>query len=168
MLDALRQGTVVVTGGSGFVGLWLAALCAYLNDKHNFGIELVLTARRKARLDEAAPHFANRRDIRFVTADVRKFIDIPQSASWIVHATGTPDERAHASTPMETMDVISAGTYRVMRAAEQCVNLRMLVNLSSAAVYGIQPPELTAIPENFIGHVDHDSMSSAYAEAKRY
>jgi dTDP-glucose 4,6-dehydratase len=167
-LDALRQGTLVITGGSGFVGLWLATLCAHLNDKHNFGIELVLTARRSARVEETAPHLAGRRDIRFVTADIRQFIDVPQTAGWIVHATGTPDARAHASNPMETMDIISAGTYRVMRAAEQCVNLRMLVNLSSAAVYGSQPSDLPAIPENFIGRVGPASMPSAYAEAKRY
>jgi len=130
-LEPLRGGTLVITGGSGFVGVWLSTLCAYLNDKHNFGIALVLTARRKARLDDSAPHLAGRRDIHFVAADIRQFIDIPASASWIIHATGSPDNRAMSSNPMETMDVISAGTYRVLRTAEQCLNFRMLVNLSS-------------------------------------
>jgi dTDP-glucose 4,6-dehydratase len=167
-LEPLRHGTLVVTGGSGFVGVWLSTLCTYLNDKHNFGIELVLTARRKARLDDSAPHLTGRRDMRFVAADIRQFIDIPAAASWIIHATGSPDNRAHVGNPMETMDVISAGTYRVLRTAEQCLNFRMLVNLSSAAVYGSQPAELDALPEDFIGRVDPATMPSAYAEAKRY
>ena len=167
-LEPLRHGTLVVTGGSGFVGAWLATLCAYLNDKHNFGIELVLTARRKTRLDESAPHLVGRRDICFVATDIRQFIDLPASASWIVHATGTPDNRAHVGNPMETMDVISAGTYRLLRTAEQCLNLRMLLNLSSAAIYGSQPAELGALPEDYVGRVDPAAMPSAYAEAKRY
>jgi nucleoside-diphosphate-sugar epimerase len=168
LLEPLRHGTLVVTGGSGFVGLWLATLCTYLNDSHNFGIELVLTARRKARLDQTAPHLSGRRDIRFIASDIRQFIDIPASASWIVHATGSPDNRAHANNPMETMNVISGGTYGILRAAEQCLNLRMLVNLSSAAIYGNQPPDLRTLPEDFIGRVDPATMASAYAEAKRY
>jgi nucleoside-diphosphate-sugar epimerase len=167
-LEELRHGTLVVTGGSGFVGLWLATLCAHLNDRHNFGVSLVLTARRKTRLEQIAPHLSNRKDIRFAAVDIRQFIEIPPAASWIIHATGTPDARIHAGSPMETMDVISAGTYRVLRAAEQCLNLRMLVNLSSASVYGSQPAELDALPEDYVGRVDPAYTPSAYAEAKRF
>lgn len=167
-LTPLRQGTLVVTGGTGFVGLWLATFCAFLNDCHGFNLKLVLTARRYSRLTAAAPHLAGRSDVRFVSADIRQFIEMPSETSWIVHASGTPDSRVHVSSPIETMAVIAEGTYRILRAAEQCDNLRMMLHLSSALVYGAQPPDLAALSEDYVGAVNPVAVTSAYAEAKRY
>ncbi|MEI6986333.1 MAG: NAD-dependent epimerase/dehydratase family protein [Rhodospirillaceae bacterium] len=167
-LSPLRHGTLVITGGTGFVGLWMATLCAFLNDCHGFNLKLVLTARRYGRLVTAAPHLVGRADLRFVSADIRQFIEMPSETSWIIHAAGTPDSRIHLSSPMETMAVIAEGTYRILRVAEQCDNLRMMLHLSSALVYGTQPLDMASLPEDFTGTLNPAAVTSAYAEAKRY
>lgn len=167
-LEALRNGTIFVTGGSGFVGTWLGTLVAYLNDWHNYGIELIVVARSKSRFAAVAPHLAARKDVTFFAKDVRQLYDIPPATRWIVHAAANPDRREHASNPVETMAVIGEGTHRVLRVVEQCSDLRMVLNLSSALVYGQQPPEVGALAESDIGKIDTTMASSNYAEAKRY
>jgi nucleoside-diphosphate-sugar epimerase len=167
-LEALRGGTIFVTGGSGFVGTWLGTLVAYLNDRHNFGIELILSARSKSRFQVVAPHLAARKDVTFLVKDVRQMYDIPPATRWVVHAAGNPDRREHSTNQIETMAVIGEGTHRILRAVEQCPDLRMVLNLSSALVYGSQPPEVAAFAESYIGKIDTTMASSNYAEAKRY
>lgn len=166
-LETLRGRTLFVTGGTGFIGSWLATFCAYLNDTYNFGVEFVSVARRQRRIEDRAPHLGGRRDIRYLLSDVRYLTEVPRNSTWVIHAAASPDAREHASNPVETMDIIAAGTYRVLRAVEQC-NLRMMLYLSSALVYGAQPADLDALPEDFVGKVDTTKLTSAYAEAKRY
>jgi dTDP-glucose 4,6-dehydratase len=167
-MEPLRNGVMLITGGSGFVGTWLGTLVAYLNDRHNFGIDLTLTARSKARFATNAPHLAKRKDVRFAVSDIRQLFTVPGETRWIIHSAANPDSREHSTNPMETMAVIGDGTNRVLRSAEQCVDLRMILHLSSALVYGAQPVDRSSLPEDYVGRVDTTSAVSAYAEAKRY
>jgi nucleoside-diphosphate-sugar epimerase len=167
LLEPLRGSTLLVTGGTGFTGLWLGVFAAFLNDRHNFGIEIVTTARRVARLAEQAPFLNGRADYRFIPGDIRQFIDIPANVSWIVHAAGVPDSRHHASNPLDTLSVIANGTDRVLRLAENMVRLRAILHFSSALVNGRQSLS-AALKEDQMGPLDPLDVSNCYAEAKRY
>lgn len=167
-LAPLKKGTLVVTGGTGFVGTWLAELVAHLNDAHGFGVQMVLIARSTDRFGIACPHLATRSDVRLVKSDVRHMIEVPKETNWFVHAAGTPDSRLHATNPLETMTVIADGTDAVLRAVDRCNDLRMFLNVSSGLVYGPQPLDLERVAETFHGAPAAASVSSAYAEAKRY
>lgn len=167
-LAPLRNSVLLITGGTGFVGLWLSVFAAYLNDRHNFGIEIVATARRAARLSTQAPFLQSRADYRFIAADIRQFIDMPPTLNWLIHAAGVPDSRHHASNPVDTMSVITNGTDRILRLAETTTNLRAILHFSSALVYGAQPASVTALKEEDIGPLDPLDVSNSYAEAKRY
>jgi len=167
LLKALRNETVLITGGTGFFGAWLAEMTACLNDKHGFGTRLVLMARRPNLLYEKAPHLAKRKDITVVSQDVRTLVELPAEVSFIIHAAGSPDSRLHASDPLQTIDVIVNGTTAVLAAASRLPVLRKVLLVSSGLIYGTQPWEMTGIPENFMGSVDCAAAISAYAEAKR-
>jgi nucleoside-diphosphate-sugar epimerase len=167
-LARLKGTTVFVTGGTGFIGTWLAEGIAYLNDQHSFGTQLVLLSRGTDAFKVLRPHLARRDDISFVKSDIRHLLELPRQTSWIVHAAGNPDSRFHSTSPTEAMSVIADGTHSVLRAADRCENLKMLLNMSSALIYGAQPLELERLPESYVGAVPTGSVSSAYAEAKRY
>jgi nucleoside-diphosphate-sugar epimerase len=68
--------------------------------------------------------------------------------------------------PQEMFETIVDGTRRVLQfaAASGC---RKLLFVSSGAVYGKQPPELTHIPEDYLGAPDPLDPASAYGEGKR-
>src|SRR5688572_30480093 len=88
-LAPLRNQCLMVTGGTGFVGTWIAESIAYLNDEHAFGTQLILLSSRAHSFSAKAPHLALRSDIRLIERDVRGLLDIPSEVSWIVHAAGT-------------------------------------------------------------------------------
>jgi nucleoside-diphosphate-sugar epimerase len=167
-LSALKNDNLVITGGTGFVGTWLAGLVAYLNDTHSFNTQIILIAKNIEIFKKNKPHLANRKDVKLIAADVRYLHELPTETNWLIHAAGTPDNRIHSTYPLETMSVIAQGTQSVLRAVERCSNFKMLLNISSGLIYGHQPLDYLHVDENFVGAPKCGTVSSAYAEAKRY
>jgi len=168
MLSALKGETLAVTGGTGFVGTWIAEMIAALNDEYQFGTKLVLVSRSVEAFKKSYPHLSNRKDIELIKSDVRHTFETPKSTNWLIHAAANPDNRFHSTWPVETMTVISQGTESVLRSVDRCSNFKMLLNLSSALVYGPQPMDLDKMPETFRGSPELNSISTVYSEAKRY
>ena len=152
-LKRLRQSSIFITGGTGFMGTWLAELLACLNDHYSFAIKVYLLSRSPDRFAERCAHLANRADLKLVHGDVRYLSELPKDTSFIVHAAGSPDGRQHASYPAETLMTAAAGTHSVLRAAERCSDFRMFLNVSSGYVEGEVKP---------------GSLSDIYAESKRF
>ena len=167
LLEPLRGAHVLVTGGTGFVGTWLAELAAYLNDAHGFGLHPTLMAREVEAFQEAMPHLAKRPEFTIVRNDVRNLRDLPPEINWIVHAGATPDNRVHNTEPLRTADTILNGTKAVLDAAIRLPTLNGLLNLSSGLVYGPQPSSLERIGENSFYGSDPSAFGAVYAESKR-
>lgn len=168
MLDKLHGQHVLVTGGTGFMGTWIAEMVACLNDDHGFGVELSLLAPSASSFAEHAPHLATRCDINLIEQDVRDIVALPDGVTYVIHAAGTPDNRVHVTDPLRTMSVITHGTSAVLHAAAESSTLRKVLNVSSGLVYGAQPLDMAGMPETHAGGPRPDSISSIYAEAKRY
>jgi len=98
---------------------------------------------------------------------VRHLAELPRETNWLVQAAATPDNRFHASSPVETMSAIVEGTASVIRALDPLSDFRRMLYLSSGYVYGAQPWELAAAPETFAGAPALGAASAAYSEAKR-
>jgi nucleoside-diphosphate-sugar epimerase len=167
-LAPLKSSTLVVTGGTGFFGKWLAEAVAFLNDTFSFGVECHLVARNVEAFREQCPHLAKRKDIVLDRGDVRYVAELPGSTNWIVHAAAPPDNRVHATNPIETMSTIAQGTASVLEVASRCSHLRKILNVSSGQIYGDQPVDLARVSEDRAGTLSCSEPSSAYAEAKRF
>jgi len=168
MLEALKNQMLYITGGTGFVGTWLVETIAYLNDHHSFNTGVIVVSRDPNSFKEKAPHLAARKDIQLLAMDVQNIIDIPSDVSYIVHAAGSPDNRQHVSNPLGVMETITKGTNRVIEAALKLAGLKKIINLSSGQIYGKQREGLAAIPEDSVGTLNCNTITSAYPEAKRY
>lgn len=156
-LEALRNSRILITGGTGFVGTWLLALIAYLNDKHSFAVQVTTFARRPSKLGEQAPFLADRPDIKLIEADVRQYLEPDADINWIIHAAAVPDSRHHATNPIDTASVIAEGTARVLRMAEQAEGLRGFLHFSSGLVHAAQGQAGSRV-----------GAGSVYTEAKSY
>lgn len=163
----MRNETLLITGGTGFFGVWLAEMIACLNDVHHFGCRLVIMARRPNIIHEIAPHLAERPDIITISQDVRTLMDLPGEVSFIIHAACSLDPKLYASDPLKTIDVIVNGTNAVLAASARLPALRKFLLVSSGLIYGNTPWEMNAIPENFMGSLDCSTAISVFAEAKR-
>ncbi|MEI7842796.1 MAG: NAD(P)-dependent oxidoreductase [Gallionellaceae bacterium] len=166
-LDALQKSELVVIGGTGFVGTWIAEMVAALNDAYQFEIKLSLISRSTDQFVTRLPHLANRADISLIKSDVRQMGQFPSNADWVIHAAANPDVRTHASNPLDTASVIVDGTMSVMRTAERLSRLQKLLYLSSGLVSGAQPETANGIAENTQGAPTPDA-SFMYPNAKRF
>jgi dTDP-glucose 4,6-dehydratase len=167
MLSALKEDTLLITGGTGFMGTWLAEMVTFLNDHEGFGTKLILLSSRANGFRTKVPHLASRPDVALVEKDIRSLTDVPDTVNWIIHAAGSPDSRLHASDPLRTVEVIMNGTDSALEFTTRLPDLKMFLNISSGQVYGAQPWDMPGIPEHYSGSLDSSAFGSAYAEAKR-
>jgi dTDP-glucose 4,6-dehydratase len=166
-LDALRQSELVVIGGTGFVGTWIAEMVAALNDEYQFGIKLSLISRSTDQFASRLPHLANRTDVQLIKSDVRQLGQFPMDADWVIHAAANPDVRIHASNPLDTASIIVDGTMSVVRTAERLGRLKKLLYLSSGLVCSTQSASVNGLAENAQGAPSPDA-SFIYPNAKRF
>ena len=166
-LDQLCQSELVIVGGTGFVGTWIAEMVAALNDEYHFGIKLSLISRSIDQFASRLPHLANRSDCQLIKSDVRQLVQFPRDADWVIHAAANPDVRTHASNPLDTASVIVDGTLSVMRTAERLGRLKKLLYLSSGLVCNSQQTPLRGLSENAQGAPAPDA-SFMYPNAKRF
>ncbi len=167
-LDVLRNEHLLITGGTGFVGTWITELLTFINDRHGLKIKIILLSSHATDFGKKAPHLALRPDVSIIQQDVRNIIDLPKEVSWIIHAAGSPDNRQHASDPLQVIGVISKGTAAVLEAATRLPDLKKFLNLSSGLVYGPQPWDLKGLSEDCFSGLDCALVSAGYSEGKRF
>jgi nucleoside-diphosphate-sugar epimerase len=163
----LKNETLLITGGTGFIGTWLSELVLHLNDHHGFKTKLILLSHNLNKFKNTAPHIAVRADVTLVERDIRNLTDLPMEVTYIVHAAASPDRRTHASEPLRTVQTIVEGTNSLLEYASRLSDTKKILNLSSGLIYGMQPWDMKGIPEEMIGGVDCGAFNSAYTESKR-
>ncbi|MBI2061468.1 MAG: NAD-dependent epimerase/dehydratase family protein [Nitrospirae bacterium] len=164
----LSGRSLLLAGGTGFVGTHLLETLAYLNDRVlDRPCRVVAVARHPESFSRKCPRLAHRRDIQWVKGDIRSFHPPRGPWSFIVHAGAPSDPKKLKGNPQEVMDVIAAGTRRLLEFASEKETEAFLF-LSSGAVYGPQPPQLDSLPETYQGGPDTRNGRSGYGEAKRY
>lgn len=165
--EELRGQRIYITGGTGFFGCWLLESFAWANDQLDLHATALVLTRDLAAFRLKAPHLANHPAIQFHTGDVRTFEFPAGHFSHVIHgATEARADAVSASDLQLTFDTIIEGTRRTLEFARQCQAEKFLM-ISSGAVYGRQPPELTYLPEEYVGAPDPLEPHSAYGEGKR-
>lgn len=161
----LRGERVLVTGGTGFFGCWLLESFAWANRRLNLGARAVALSRHPNRLVQKAPHLTADPAISLYAADVRHS-EFPEGGfSHVIHAATEASAKLNSESPLVMFDTIVEGTRRTLQATANSAARFLFV--SSGAVYGTQPSDVTHVPESFAGGPDPLDRNSAYAEGKR-
>jgi dTDP-glucose 4,6-dehydratase len=161
--EQFRGGRIFVTGATGFFGIWLLESFAHANEQLGMGAELVGLTRNPDAFHSKAPHLTANPSIRLHQGDVRNFSFPEGNFTHVIHAGTTSSAPV---LPGEMLDTIIRGTERALDFALATGAKRFLF-VSSGAVYGKQPPEMTHIPETYNGAPDPMDHNSAYGEGKR-
>lgn len=162
----LKGQQIALTGGTGFLGSWVAEAVAALNDKHNADIKLHLFARDIRKWNRECQHLSERADIIAHIQDVRSPFEFPEGITHVVHAAGIPDSRIHASDPLRVYETTILGLNNVLSAASQLPSLASLLNVSSCLVCG-RPDVERGLTESDVFPLQSGRLDLIYAEAKR-
>jgi nucleoside-diphosphate-sugar epimerase len=162
----LRGQRILISGATGFFGCWLLESFAWANHRLNLNAQAVGLSRHPGVLAEKAPHLAQDSAISLHAADVRHG-DFPQGTfSHVIHAATEASAKLNNEAPLVMFDTIVDGTRRALQFSIASSVSRFLL-VSSGAVYGNQPAQLTHLSESFEGGPDPLNAANAYAEGKR-
>lgn len=157
---------IAVTGGTGFLGTWLAEMVASLNDEYRLGITLDLYARNVNDWTQRYPHLSERGDIHIKSQDVRSPFSFARNTNFVVHAAGIPNNRVHSSDPLRVHQTTVQGLNNVLDAATQLDNLTRFLNVSSCLVNGT-PNRPGPLAETDYFPIPSGQLHMVYVEAKR-
>ncbi len=167
-LSQLNNSCVLITGASGFMGIWLTELLTYLIKTQQIKLKLFLLATDFTFAKREAPHlYELNESIKVICDDVRSLHELPADVEWIIHAAASPDLRVHNSQPLYASQTIAQGTLTLLECATRLPNLKGFLNVSSGYVYGYHSTKELIAEKNFDGF-DPSIFSTAYVEAKRY
>jgi len=156
---------ILLTGGTGFFG---RALLRYLFASGiNPATHICILSRQPDRFRTAHSDLASVDQISFVQGDIQVRDSLPwnQSFTHVLHAA-TDSTLGPSLSPLQRFNQIVDGTRHILDLAVATGATRFLLT-SSGGIYGHQPADLKAIPEDWSGSPALDVASTAYSQAKR-
>lgn len=160
----LNGATFLLTGATGFFGLWLIELFDWIHRKEALDFSLYVLSRDRERVLSQHPVYRGRPWLNIFEGDIRNFVPPVQKFDYILHgATDTTAEAGRKS--LDIFDVIYSGTRRVLDLAQSSGCKRVLL-ISSGAVYG-SALGAEKVPETQLTAPNLSFPSCAYGEGKR-
>lgn len=160
-LEALRDSTVLITGGTGLVGFNLIQELAKVRESLNLKILALVRNEEKAR-SVFAPFLD---DVELVCGDVTDELTIVQPIHYIIHGASITSSRSFVEKPVETIMTSVLGTRNMLELSRR-KGTRSMVYLSSMEVYGTQNGN-SCLTEADVGYLNPLSVRSSYPESKR-
>lgn len=152
------QGTVLVTGGAGFLG---SHLCDRLVER---GQRVVCLDNLATGRTENVRHLLDHPRFSLFLADVTDTWEIDEPLTAVFHLASAASPPDYQRLPVETLEAGSLGTRNALRCAKE--HGARLVLVSTSEVYG--DPREHPQRETYWGNVNPVGPRSVYDEAKRY
>jgi dTDP-glucose 4,6-dehydratase len=164
MLESLSGASILVTGATGWFGVWLLDLLCTADDMLRLGVRVTAVSREPSRFLERYRGFSGDPRITWIKADVRQ-LEASGGFSHIIHGATDTSMSSANNASLQLFETILDGTRRVIAAAgPQCKSVLLL---SSGAVYGPAREGIVRFVETEPGGPDPSSVNSTYAEGKR-
>lgn len=156
---------ILLTGGTGFFGR--ALLRHLLASGIDSGTHICILSRQPDRFRASYAELSVCNQFTFVQGDIQDPNSLPwgQSFTHVLHAA-TDSTLGPSLTPLQRFNQIVDGTRHILNLAVATGATRFLLT-SSGGIYGPQPADLEAIPEDWSGSPALDVATTAYSQAKR-
>jgi len=165
--DALRDKTVLVTGGGGFLAAYLVKSLLSVGRLYKLNIKVICVARSTQGVDFRLSSYLGSPDLSVVQHDISKPLPCDfLRADFIVHSASQASPKYYGIDPVGTLLANSAGTMYLLEHAVKCKAEKFLF-FSSGEVYGIPINPNKLVGEQDYGYLDPMNVRSCYAESKR-
>jgi nucleoside-diphosphate-sugar epimerase len=163
--EELKDKQVFITGGTGFIGSWLLETFAWANRQLALNLRVTVLTRDVETFARKAPHLLRDPALSFEKGDVRNFAFHREAYSHIIHAATSSNALHYQENPQVMLDTILQGTRHTLEFAD-FVQAQKFLFVSSGAVYGKQPADLTHVGEDYAGFPNVFSPAATYAIGK--
>lgn len=165
---ALRHSKILITGGTGCIGIYLTDTLLHLDRSRNLNLEITLLSRDRKKCRSIFEKDMDDGRLRFVAHDISR--PLPQgmgSFDFIIHLASNTHPKQYASEPVQTITTNFLGTFNLLNHAKVHPNCRY-VCISSVEIYGDNSnPTSLRFSEKDMGYLDCAKARSGYNEAKR-
>ncbi len=166
LFEKVRGQHLFVTGGTGFFGCWIVESFCYANRVLGLDAKMTILTRNPTAFMQKCPHLVSDPAVTLCTGDVRNFAFPDGEFQYVIHAATETRAKQANEAPLEMLSTIIAGTERTLEFAATH-GARAFLLMSSGAVYGRQPSNLTHVSEDYCGRPDSMDPANVYAEGKR-
>ncbi len=164
---ALEGKTLLISGGSGFLGSHFLAVLARLN-KNGFQkpckvitLDNYVTGTRRNPLGEITDQ-----NFTFLKGDICAPLRLKGPVDYIIHMAGIASPVYYIKYPLETIHTATIGTENLLKLAREKKAKKFLF-FSSSEIYGDPASEFVPTPETYRGHVSSTGPRACYDESKR-
>lgn len=166
---ALEGKTILVSGGSGFLGKYIVTTLCYLNDNLLQKPSKIISI-DNLKTSTNTPYFdiRLRKDVIELQEDITKPISINEPVHYVLHAAGIASPVFYKKYPIETIESAVYGSKNLLELAlANKEHFRGYLFFSSSEIYG--NPDISAIPtpEYYNGNVSSIGPRACYDESKR-
>lgn len=165
-LQALRGKTVLVTGAIGFIGSYFLDVLTALNDGGlKPACRVTALDNFKTGVPDRVEHLRERKDIHFLSHDIKDPLPIKERVDFIIHAASIASPTFYRRFPLETIDTNVNGTRHLLDLARK--GIKSMLFLSTSEVYGDPDPDHIPTREDYRGNVSCTGPRASYDESKR-
>jgi nucleoside-diphosphate-sugar epimerase len=158
----LHHASILLTGGTGFFGVWLMESLAYALKHSGCSLTIHVLTRNKQRVFRKFPHWKNYTHVIWHESDVASW----QGHAGLTHCIHAAATSATAIDHSEMIHTVVDGTRHILHKLQDAP-LQRLLFVSSGAVYGPQPAHLQRFPLDYVGAPSPLDPRNAYGISKR-
>lgn len=160
-LNKLRDRTILVTGGTGLVGVNLLRCLVSVKDSLN--LRILTLVRNPGKAEKIFKDFADK--VELVVGDVMHLPQIAGNIDYVIHGASITSSKAFVEQPVETILTSVQGLCNMLELCRE-KNVRSMVYLSSMEAYGTIEHD-SLLTEDDVGFLNPLKLRSSYPESKR-
>lgn len=161
--EKLKGRTVLITGASGMIGIYMLQVLTLLNERYDYNIRVIAMLRNAKKLPKEV---REREDVEIIVHDVTERLEVSGDVHYVIHAASPASPLIMQNQPVETIAANTLGTFNILRLAKE-KKAEGYLFISSREVYG-QPNEgQEFFYEDTYGFVDQLNPRSCYSEGKK-
>ena len=163
--ECFRDKTILVTGATGRLGMYIVEALNKADNDRNLNITIVVLARSKEKLQEVFGESLQLPNINVLIQDITEQIHWNGKVHYIFHTAGLASPQDFTNWPVDTLWGHVQGTHNVLELAREKKSEKVIY-VSTVEIYG-EWKKNVGIKEEDMGPMRCDNARACYPEAKR-